>query len=64
MLGRSAPTFQIMRGVEMGRGLHKYTHGGFLSLEKNFEKKFGGYKIYVLPLVGGWVCLYKKRKNS
>jgi hypothetical protein len=26
--------------------------------KKKFEKKFGGYMKYVLPLVGGWVCLY------
>jgi hypothetical protein len=30
--------------------------GGFPNWEKIFEKKFGGYNNYVLPLAGGWVC--------
>ena len=38
--------------------------GGFPFWEKKFKKKFGGYIKYVIPLVGGWVCLYKKRKSS
>lgn len=24
--------------------------------EKNFGKKFGRYKNYIIPLAGGWVC--------
>jgi hypothetical protein len=30
---------------------------GFIGGEKNFEKKFGKCKNYILPLAGGWVCL-------
>jgi hypothetical protein len=41
-----------MRGVVMGRGLHQHTYNPFLKFEKKFEKKFGRYKIYVIPL--GW----------
>jgi len=40
MIGGTTPTFQIMRGVAGGRGLHKYIYKGFLNFGKNFLKKF------------------------
>jgi hypothetical protein len=54
MIGGTTPTFQIMRGVVTGRGLHSHIHGGITILKKIFEKKFGEYKNYILPLAG-WV---------
>ena len=48
----STPTAQIVQGVLIWSGPHKYTHNHDLSFEKNFKKKFGWYMKYVIPL--GW----------
>jgi hypothetical protein len=54
------PISQNVWGVLIWSGLNCHIHKGFLNFGKNFWKKFGKYKNYILPLAGGWVCLYKK----
>jgi hypothetical protein len=58
MIGGTTPTFQIMRGVVMGRGLNCYTYNGGSYMEKKFKKNLENIIfMFYLWWVGGFVYI-------